>query len=175
VVSPDRSPRELLSQEGSEVSPEQFGGALDGLLATLARLSGSVVGELPRPQEVKARKQSRHRGVGPTYSFTETEVRYQTVHPIRGQVSVSTADPEEALYWMVDDAARSLASSWAERTPASRTMDRDRVQWLLAVPMWLTLVTALDVEWGRKTRGRISELRRHADSTTESRPGGQPH
>ncbi len=93
-------------------------------------------------------------------------------------MSVSTADPEEALYWMVDDVARSLAWSWAQRTPASRTMDRDQVKWLLAVPMWLTLVTALDGgEWARKTRGRISELRKHAqrrgaDNTTVSRPGG---
>ncbi|WP_157838284.1 hypothetical protein [Mycolicibacterium aromaticivorans] len=177
AVGQEPSPREQLSQVGSEVSSERFGGALDGVLTTLASLSGSVIGELPRPQEVKARKQSRHRGHGPTYSFTGSEVRYQTVDPVRGEVSVSTADPEEALYWMVDDVARSLAWSWAQRTPASRTMDRDQVKWLLAVPMWLTLVTALDGEWARKTRGRISELRKHAqrrgaDNTTVSRPGG---
>ena len=39
------------------------------------------------------------------------------------------------------------------------------------------LVTALDVEWGRRTRGRISEIRkdaqqRGADNSTVSRPGG---
>ena len=28
----------------------------------------------------------------------------------------STTDPGEALYWMVDDAARSLAWTWAQRT-----------------------------------------------------------
>lgn len=177
AVSQDPSPREQLSAEGSEVTSERFGGALDGVLATLASLSGSVIGELPRPQEVKARKQPRRRGQGPTYSFTGSAVRYQTVDPVRGEVSVSTTDPEEALYWMVDDVARSLAWSWAQRTPAARTMDRDQVKWLLAVPMWLTLVTALDVEWGRKTRGRISELRSHAqqrgaDNTTVSRPDG---
>jgi len=140
-------------------------------------LSGSVVADIPRPQEVKAHKQPPHRGQAPTYSFTGSEVRYQTVDPIRGEVSVSTADPEEALYWMADDVARSLAWSWAQRTPAARMLDRGQVKWLLAVPMWLTLVTALDVEWGRKTRGRIWELKGHeqqrgADASTVSRSGG---
>jgi hypothetical protein len=165
--SPDRSPRELLSQQGFEVSPEQFSQTLDDVLAMLAGLSGSAVGALPRPREVKARKQTRPSDLGPSYSFTGTEVRYQTVHPIRGQLSVATANPEEALYWMIDDAARSLAWSWAERTPASRTLDRDRVQWLLAMPMWLSLVTALDVEWGRMTRARISELRNLRDGSPQ--------
>ena len=140
-------------------------------------LSGSVVADIPRPQEVKAHKQPPHRGQAPTYSFTGSEVRYQTVDTDTSPRIGSTADPEEALYWMADDVARSLAWSWAQRTPAARMLDRGQVKWLLAVPMWLTLVTALDVEWGRKTRGRIWELKGHeqqrgADASTVSRSGG---
>ncbi|WP_333890681.1 hypothetical protein [Mycolicibacterium gadium] len=72
---------------------------------------------------------------------------------------------------MVDDVARSLAWTWAQRTPASRMMDRDQVQWLLAAPLWLTLVTALDVRWADKTRARIAQLRRHAQTSGALRQG----
>ena len=155
-------PYEHLAQDGTAVTAEQFGRALDGTLATLANLTGTVNADIPRPREVKARKHSRYRGDHPSYSFNGTEVRYRTADPIRGPVWVSTTDPREALYWMVDDVARSLAWTWAQRTPASRMMDRGQVQWLLAAPLWLTLVTALDVRWASKTRMRIAELRRHA-------------
>jgi hypothetical protein len=60
---------------------------------------------------------------------------------------------------MVDDVARAVAWVWARRTPAARTMNDDDVQWLLATPMWLTLMTALDASWAAKTRARISALR----------------
>jgi hypothetical protein len=165
------TPREHLAQEGTAVSAEQFGRALDGALATLASLTGTVNADIPRPREVKARKHSRYRGNHPSYSFSGTEVRYHTVDPIRGPVRVSTTDPGEALYWMVDDAARSLAWTWAQRTPASRMMDRGQAQWLLAAPLWLTLVTALDVRWASKTRTRIAQLRRHEQTAGPMRPG----
>ena len=166
------TPREHLAQEGTQVSAEQFGRALDGALATLANLTGTVTADIPRPREVKARKHSRYRGNHPSYSFSGTEVRYHTVDPIRGPVRVSTTDPGEALYWMVDDAARSLAWTWAQRTPASRMMDRGQVQWLLAAPLWLTLVTALDVRWASKTRTRIAQLRKHAQTAAHGLPSG---
>jgi hypothetical protein len=165
------TPREHLAQEGTAVSAEQFGRALDGALATLASLTGTVNADIPRPREVKARKHSRYRGNHPSYSFSGTEVHYHTVDPIRGPVRVSTTDPGEALYWMVDDAARSLAWTWAQRAPASRMMDRGHAQWLLAAPLWLTLVTALDVRWASKTRTRIAQLRRHAETAGALRPG----
>lgn len=50
-------------------------------------------------------------------------------------------------------------------------MDRDQVQWLLAAPLWLTLVTALDVRWAGKTRARIAQLRRHAQTSGALRQG----
>ena len=68
-------------------------------------------------------------------------MRYHTVDPRRGPVWQSTADPREALYWMVDDVARSVAWTWARRTPAARMTNDDDVQWLLVAP-WLTLITA---------------------------------
>jgi hypothetical protein len=48
-------------------------------------------------------------------------------------------------------------------------MNDDDVQWLLAAPMWLTLMTALDASWAGKTRTRISALKKH-DQETHRRP-----
>jgi hypothetical protein len=161
VIAPP-PPREQLGVQGAEVTAEQFGRALDGVIATLADLTGTPVAEIPRPVEVKARKHSRFRGKGPSYSFAPTEVRYHTVDPIHGPVWRSSTDPDEALYWMADDVTCSMAWSWAQRTPSARTMDPFKIRWLMAVPMWLTLITALDVRWAGKTRVRISEIRREA-------------
>jgi hypothetical protein len=166
------APVEQLSAEGPQITPEQFGQTLDGAIATLGTLTGTLPLDIPRPREVKARKHSpnRFRGEGPSYSFQANEVRYHTVDPLRGPVWVSTTDPGEALYWMVDDVARSVAWTWARRTPAARTMNDTQVQWLLAAPMWLTLITALDASWAGKTRARISALKKHAQ---EARPRRQ--
>lgn len=160
-------PRGQLADKGTEVTVEQFGYAIDSALTTMADLTGTSSTDIARPQEVKARKHSpsRFRDKGPAYSFHGNELRYSTVDPIRGPVWNSTTDPEEALYWIVNDAARSMAWTWAHRAPASRTMSARQVQWLLAMPMWLSLVTALDTKWGARTRATISELR-----TNESRP-----
>jgi hypothetical protein len=170
--APLPAPIEQLAAEGPEIAPQQFGHALDGALATLGNLTGTFPLDIPRPREVKARKHSpsRYRGEVPSYSFQGTEVRCHTVDPIRGPVWESTTDPGEALYWMVDDVARSVAWTWAQRTPASRTMNAGQVQWLLAAPMWLTLITALDPSWAGKTRARISALKKHAQETRGRRP-----
>jgi hypothetical protein len=139
-------PRGELADKGTEVTVDQFGHAIDSALTTLADLTGTPSTDVARPQEVKARKHSpnRFRDKGPAYSFHGNELRYSTVDPIRGPVWNSTTDPEEALYWIVNDAAHSMAWTWAHRAPASRTMSARQVQWLLAMPMWLALVTALD-------------------------------
>ena len=143
-------------------SSEQFSRALDSVIVTLASLTGIPVSEAPRPAEVKARKHSQYQGKGPSYSFDGSEMRYHTADPVHGLLWRSTADPDEALYWIANDVARSMAWSWARRTPSARVMDSFKLRWLLAVPLWQTLMTALDVQWAGRTRVEISEIRREA-------------
>lgn len=170
---PPASPVERLGVDGTEVSTERFRHALDGAIATIAELTGMSRNDIPHPQEVKAHKHSRarRRDTGAAlYSFKGTELRYSTTDPIRGAVWLSTTNPEEALYWMVDDVARLAAFAWARRCPASRVMSRAQVQWMLAVPMWQTLVAALNTQWATDTRTRISALRQHARHSGSSEP-----
>lgn len=156
--------RRVLTRTGGGVSAEEFRLALDGAISRLAALTGTPVADVPRPQEVKARKHSRHRGSGPTYSVGR-EVRYHTADPVHGLVWKESGDPDEALYWMVDDVARSLALAWARRTPAAAAMSGQQVRWSLAIPMWQTLMTALDARWEVRTRSRIAQFRRPAGSS----------
>lgn len=166
------SPVERLGVDGTEVSTDRFRHALDGAIATIADLTGMSRNDLAHPQEVKAHKHSRarRRDTGALYSFKDTELRYSTTDPIRGAVWLSTTNPEEALYWMVDDVARLAAFAWAQRCPAARVMSRPQVQWMLAVPMWQTLVAALNAQWATDTRTRISALRQHARHNGSSQP-----
>lgn len=167
------SPVERLGVDGTEVSTERFRHALDGAIATIADLTGMSRNDLSHPQEVKAHKHSRarRRDTGAAlYSFKDTELRYSTTDPIRGAVWLSTTNPEEALYWMVDDVARLAAFAWAQRCPASRVMSRAQVQWMLAVPMWQTLVAALNTQWATDTRTRISAMHQHAGHNGSSQP-----
>ena len=151
--------RRLHDGTGSPASHLRQG--LDEVIVSLADLTGTVVAQIPRPVEVKARKHSRHRGVGPSYSWDGHEVRYHTLDPVEGQlVWSSTTDLDEALSWMADDVARSVALSWAQRTPAAHTMGAGELRWMLATPMWLTLMTALDSAWAERTRNQIALLRR---------------
>ena len=164
VVGDPATPRRL---DGA-ASAEDLGRGLDKVVAALADLTGTDITEIPRPAEVKARSHSRHRGVGPSYSWDGREMRYHTVDPSDGQlVWWSTADLDEGLFWMADDVARSVALSWARRAPASQTMSDGQVRWMLAIPMWLTLMASLNLEWAEKTRSRIALLRRSSQRSHE--------
>ncbi|QEN17523.1 hypothetical protein ACRDU6_00875 (plasmid) [Mycolicibacterium sp. ELW1] len=169
---PPASPVERLGVDGTEVSTERFRHALDGAIATIADLTGMSRNDLPHPQEVKAHKHSRarRRDTGALYSFKGAELRYSTTDPARGAVWLSTTNPEEALYWMVDDVARLAAVAWAQRCPAAWVMGRAQVQWMLAVPMWQTLIAALNTQWAGNTRTRISALRQQARQNGSSQP-----
>lgn len=158
------APRKVLSRTAGEVSAEEFRLALEGAISRLAALTGTPVVDVPRPREVKARKHSRHRGSGPTYSIGR-EVRYHTADPVHGLIWKESDDPDEALYWLVDDIARSLALGWARRAPAAAAMNGQQVLWSLAIPMWQTLMTALDTRWELRTRSRIAQFGRRAGSS----------
>ncbi|HEX7825492.1 MAG TPA: hypothetical protein VF477_11360, partial [Mycobacterium sp.] len=151
-------------------SSDQFGRALDGVIAALANLTGIPASEAPRPTEVKARKHSHDKSKGPSYSFDGNEMRYHTSDPLHGPLRRSTTDPDEALYWIANDIARSMAWSWARRTPSARVMDPFKLRWLLAVPLWQTLITALDARWAGRTRAEITEIRRKAQQRGPTPP-----
>ena len=68
-------------REPPAFSSEQFGRAVDGVVATLAGLTGTPVSEVPRPTEVKARKHSRYQGRGPSYSFDGSEMQISHLGP----------------------------------------------------------------------------------------------
>lgn len=133
---PPQPPSPPLSAPPSTFSSEQFGRAVDGVIVTLANLTGMSVSEAPRPAEVKARKHSHYQGKGPSYSLDGSEMRYHTSGPVHGLLWRSTTDPDEALYWIAKDVARSMAWSWARSTPSARALDAFKVRWLLAVPLW---------------------------------------
>lgn len=161
AAAPLRPAPSQLLQHDNNVSSQQFAHALDAAISTAATLTGLPVDSIPRPQEVKPRRHSRHHGNGPSYSIG-SEIRYHTADPIHGLIWKSTTDPDEALYWIVDDITRSIAMTWAHRTPAAATMNDRQLRWTVAVPFWHTLMTALDPRWEAKTRARIAELRNHA-------------
>jgi hypothetical protein len=71
----------------------------------------------------------------------------------------STADPDELLYWIVDDVARSVAWAWAQRAPSARTMTTGQAQSILAMPLWHNLVNALNIDWGTR-ESTIAYLKR---------------
>lgn len=167
---PQPPPSPSLSEPPTAFSSEQFGRALDGVIATLGGLTGIPISEDPRPTEVKTRKHSHYQGTGPSYSFDGSEMRYHTSDPVHGLLWRSTSDPDEALYWIADDVARSMAWSWSRRTPSARVMDPFKLRGLLAVPLWQTLMTALDVRWAGRTRVRISEIRREAQQRGPTPP-----
>ncbi len=170
AAQPSPLPSPQPSESPTAFSSEQFDRALDSVIVTLASLAGAAVSEVPRPTEVKARKHSQYQGKGPSYSFDNGLMRYHTSDPVHGLTWRSTADPDEALYWIANDVARSVAWSWARRTPSASVMDSFKLRWLIAVPLWQTLMTALDVRWAGRTRVEISEIRREAQQRGPTPP-----
>lgn len=87
----------------------------------------------------------------PQYVVDRTHFSYYTLHPKNGYVWRTTTDPQELLYWCIDDIARGLAWRWTQRTLSYPTMTQAAAQRALWAPYWQLLMTAIDPRWGAAT------------------------
>ena len=134
-----------------------FQPVLDQMTATLADLAGKhLSGDAMVPQRIEPGDELSEDT--PTYSLHADALHYRTWHPLHGWVQRETTDPDELLYWIVDDVASSIAWRWAQRAPAFADMDQHRAARTLWMPYWHVLMYALRPEWGRRTRESIQLL-----------------
>lgn len=143
-VPPARSPQWVLSEI------ERFGKLLRPLVGEVA------MAEIPLPAELV-------KGVVPSQEFPQFVVDgmhygYYSPHPRDGYVWRTTTDPQELVYWCVDDMARFLAWRWAQRAPSFVTMPRAVAQRVLWAPYWQVLMTAVNPQWGARTGRAVRAL-----------------
>lgn len=79
----------------------------------------------------------------------------------RGRVVMhkQTRDPDELVYWVVDDVARSLAKRAATKTKEYNEAADPRRVWF---PLWRELVASQDAEWGSRTSREITKILAHS-------------
>lgn len=138
------------------VSAEDFSVQLNQLVAVLATLTGQHPGLDGVPEPVEARRGHGRR----VYDLGSTPLRYYTYNrTVRRWQWRITSDPDELLYWILEEIASGLAWAWAQKAPSYKTMDERRAREVLWMPQWQSLMTALNVEWGNRTGDRIRALR----------------
>jgi hypothetical protein len=69
-----------------------------------------------------------------------------------------TTDPDELLYWVVDEIARGLAWTWAQNAPAYAAMSPQQARKTLWLPCWHILIHGLRPDWSKRTRETIRTL-----------------
>lgn len=123
----------------------------------LRPLVGDVaMSEIPVPEALP-------KGVVPTLEYPQfvadgTHYGYYSPHPRDGYTWRTTSDPNELVYWCVDDMARFLAWRWAQRAPSFVLMPKAVAQRVLWAPYWQVLMTAVDPQWGARTGRSVREL-----------------
>jgi hypothetical protein len=137
-------------------SAEEFHLRLLQLVAQLATLTGQHPGMEDVPEPLESRRGSSRR----VYDLRSEDLRYFS----RDWVAKNwgwrtTSDPDELLYWIAEDLAEILAWAWTQKSPSYKTMDQPQARELLWMPQWQTLMTALNVEWGKRTGEQIAALR----------------
>lgn len=116
----------------------------------LARLAGTnFSSDIPRAVQITEHQTPPDNK--PAYLIDGTTLRYHTVHPTQGWHWKITEDPEELVYWVMDDIVRSLARRWAQAAPAAKAMSPSQVDAALWIPYWLTLLAALNPQWRANT------------------------
>jgi hypothetical protein len=140
------------------LTAKQFRQRLDATIAALAALAGQKRFRPDVPCAVEIRPgQPPPVGV-PSYRVDPGELRYHTKDPFEGWVWRSTNDPDELLYWIIDDVARSVAWRWAQQAPSFPTMSPRQAHAWLSMPYWYSLVQGLNVQWGARTMRRIEQM-----------------
>jgi hypothetical protein len=140
------------------VTAKQFRQRLNATIAALAALAGQKRFRPDVPCAVEM-KPGQPPPVGvPSYGVDPGELRYHTKDPFEGWVWRSTNDPDELLYWIIDDVARSVAWRWAQQAPSFPTMSPQQAQAWLSMPYWYSLVQGLNVQWGTRTMRRIEQI-----------------
>ncbi len=132
--------------------------SIDRALAQLSKVARiQMQSTLPRPrfQTLPAVNAS-----GATYTLDDGLFRYQSIDVQTGLPGTrQAADADELLYWIVDDAARALAWSFAYRSPAAASgVSADSLKATVALPWWAAYVNALDPRWGSRTGATIEGL-----------------
>jgi len=137
AAPPIRTPVWVLSEI------HRFGQLLSPLVGDVA------ISEIPLPTPL-ASGQAPSQAV-PQFVIDGTTYSYYSPHPRDGYAWRTTTDPQELLYWCVDDIARFLAWRWAQRAPSYSSMSEAMAQRTLWAPYWHVLMTAVDPIWGART------------------------
>ncbi|MDM2448152.1 hypothetical protein PP556_25155, partial [Mycobacteroides abscessus] len=131
-------------------------------LSAVARIAARRT--LPRPQF-----QAFPAVDAPGAAYTldaENSLHYRCMDVLTGQPGTrQTVDADELVYWIVDDAARAVAWSFAYRSPAARGTGADTLKATVALPLWAAFVSALDPRWGSKTQATIDALLHNSKPT----------
>ncbi|MGV0583002.1 hypothetical protein BKG69_06450 [Mycobacteroides chelonae] len=144
-------------EPGSPGSSEWIREQLDVRIAVLSRLAGEVaISEVPVPTELA--KGERHSNTAPQYVLDGAQFWYHTRDPKKGFVWKTTNNPNELIYWCIDDVARGLAWRWTQQTATYKTMPPAMAQRTLWAPYWQLLMNALDTKWGAITGRNIRDL-----------------
>jgi hypothetical protein len=152
------------------LGPKEFRQQLDATLAALAGLTGQrrLRPEIPCAAELKPGQPPPPQI--PCYSVDSGGLHYHTKDPLQQTwLWRTTRDPQELLYWIIDDVARSVSWSWTQRSPSFSTIPPRQAQETLAMPYWVLLMQSLRPEWGGLTRRTVQAMLRAADPRGGSR------
>ncbi|GAB5903082.1 hypothetical protein [Mycobacteroides chelonae] len=155
--TPPPVPAASAPEPGSPGSSEWIREQLDVRIAVLSRLAGEVaISEVPVPTELA--KGERQSNTAPQYVLDGAQFWYHTRDPKKGFVWKTTNNPNELIYWCIDDVARGLAWRWTQQTATYKTMPPAMAQRTLWAPYWQLLMNALDTKWGAITGRNIRDL-----------------
>lgn len=157
ATAPAASPAAATPEPGSPGSSEWVREQVDVRIAVLSRLAGEVaISEVPVPTELA--KGERHSNTAPQYVLDGAQFWYHTRDPKKGFVWKTTTNPNELIYWCIDDVARGLAWRWTQQAATYKTMPPAMAQRTLWAPYWQLLMNALDTKWGAITGRNIRGL-----------------